>query len=491
MFFRRNTSWTLVLMIASTTGAAVAQAPPEDPDPITAGLLTVRIRDFATLPDSSGAPPRMSVMTTDPVGRLFVNDQRGPLYTVDATGTTVTEYLDVRDFDSQLSCCGEQGFQSFAFHPDFHNVGTDGFGKLYTIHSSNDTSGTPDFDPGGNTNFHTVLLEFTDTNPADTTFGGTAREVIRFDQPFGNHNAGLIAFNTAAGSGDPDRNNLYVAIGDGGSGGDPQENAQDTSNPYGAILRIDPLGDDSANGQYGIVSDNVLAADGNSSTLGEIYAYGLRNPQRFGWDSGTGNMFIADIGQNAVEEIDLAVNGGNFGWDQREGSFDFEGAKTPEMIDPVAEYFHTNTVENPPTSIGNRAVTVGEVARGTGIPGLDGKLLLGDFPTGLIFYLDVDNDPLDGGNDGLFELVTLDENDNSVRLLELINQTRSDRGLGAVSRADLRFSLGTGGEVYLLNKRDGVIRQLAVVPEPATCVLGLIGAAAVGLCIWLSRRRCS
>ena len=150
----------------------------------------------------------------------------------------------------------------------------------------------------------------------------------------------------------------------------------------------------------------------------------MRNPQRFSWDATTSSMFIADIGQNAVEEINVGANGGNFGWDDREGSFPFESNRTAGLTDPVAEYDHTNVVSNPPTNIGNRAVTVGEVARHTGIPGLDGLLLLSDFPTGLIFTLDVDNDPLDGGQDGLRELQPLDQNLQPVRLLELINDVR-------------------------------------------------------------------
>jgi hypothetical protein len=346
------------------------------PTPIERGPLAVAIKEFAVLPDSgsgSSAPARMSVMTVDPLGRLLVNDQRGPLYIVSTDGEAVTEYLDLRDFPTLQvnSIGGERGFQSFTFHPDFNAQDTAGFGKFYTIHSSNNTTPTPDFDPGGGTSFHTLLLEWTTDVPASSTFvpanaAQTFRAVLRFDQPFGNHNAGLIAFNTSVGSADPDRTNLYIAMGDGGSGGDPQENGQDAGNPYGAILRIDPTGTDSGNGQYGIVSDNALAADGDGGTLAEIYSYGLRNPQRFGWDIATGAMYIADIGQNAVEEIDLGVNGGNFGWDQREGSFEFEGAKTADMIDPLAEYDHTNVVSDPPTSIGNRAVTTGEVACGTG-----------------------------------------------------------------------------------------------------------------------------
>lgn len=388
------------------------------------------------------------------------------MYAIDASGSEVTEYLDLRDFsDLRIVCTSEAGFQGFAFHPEFANAGANGFGRLYTIHSSRDTSASPDFDPGGGSEFHTLLLEWqTDTPSASTFTPANAdqpyREVLRFDQPFGNHNAGIVAFNNSVDANDSDYGNLYVALGDGGSGGDPQDNGQDPGNPYGAILRINPLGNTGVNGQYGIVADNVLAADENDETLGEIFVYGLRNPQRFGWDTATGNMFIADIGQNAVEEINLAANGANFGWDDREGSFRFDSNNTEGLTDPVAEYDHTNVVSNPPTNIGNRAVTVGEVARGTGIPQLDGNLLLSDFPTGLIFTLDVDNDPLDGGQDGLLELQPMDANQQPVRLLDLINLTRSERGLSRATRADLRFGLNTPGEVYITNKQDGIIRRL-------------------------------
>ncbi len=473
-----------VLALAGTVAAQDFFA-----DPVPQGPLTVGIRDFAVVPNSNAnQPARITVMTSDPNGRLFANDQRGPLYTMGADGSGVTEYLDLRDVGgvNLTGGGGEQGFQSFAFHPDFHAPGTAGFGKFYTLASSSNTSPTPDFDPGGSTSHHEVLLEWTTATPGASTFtpanaGQPFREVLRFDQPFGNHNGGLIAFNTTDDA--ADRGNLYLALGDGGSGGDPQENGQDASNPYGAILRIDPLGTNSANGQYGVVADNALASDGNASTLAEIYSFGLRNPQRFGWDDATGNLYIADIGQSAVEEIDLAVNGGNFGWDTQEGSFNFEGNDSANLLDPVAEYDHTNTFVGPVVT-GNRAVTVGEVARGTGIAGLDGKLLLGDFPSGIMMYLDVDSDPLDGGQDGLFELVTLDEDGNSVRLIDLINDTRNANGLSDAGRADLRYSLGVDGRVFVTNKQDGVIRELVAIPEPGSLALLSLGGLAL-----LRRRR--
>ncbi len=474
----RKLSLSVVSLLVGSYAATVFAQQNHFPTPIPASNLQVLIEPFATIPDSSpGSPPRMSLLTPDPTGRLFVNDQRGPLYTINATGSTVTEYLDIRDFSElDILSTSEAGFQSFAFHPDFANQGTDGFGRFYTIHSSNNTNATPDFDPGGNTSFHTLLLEWRTNSPNQSTFtpanpAAPFREVLRFKQPFGNHNAGLIAFNPVVEQTDTDFGNLYIALGDGGSSGDPQNNGQTVSNPFGALLRIDPLGNDSSNGQYGIVTENALATDGNANTLAEIFAFGLRNPQRFGWDSETGNMFIADIGQNDVEEIDLAFNGANFGWDDREGSFPFDSNATAGLTDPVAEYDHTNVVTDPPTDIDNRAITVGDVARNTGIPGFDGLLLLGDFPTGLVFILDVDNDDLDGGQDGLLELRPLDGNLQSTRLLDLINGVRADRGLSPAERADLRFGINTPGEIFILNKQDGILRRLAAVPEPGTLSL--------------------
>ena len=421
----------------------------------SAQSITVGIEEFADL-EINGA--RMNLMSTDPAGRLFVNDQNGGLFFIDRDTREPTEYLDLSDDDLypslDLFSAGEPGFQSFAFHPDFATAGTGGFGKFYTIHSSTNTAPRPDFDPGGFTSFHSVLLEWNTSDPTAEIFiaadpANPFREVLRFDQPFGNHNAGQLAFNTSVDVGN-DRTNLYIGLGDGGSGNDPQNNGQNAGNPYGAILRIDPLGNNSANGQYGIVADNVFASDGSAATLAENFSIGLRNPQRFGWDDRNGNLYIADIGQNAFEEINLAQNGGNFGWDVREG---LQGGFVLGAIDPVAVYNHSNFIVNPTT--GGRAITVGEVVLGSRIPELDGQLLLGDFPNGVIYTLDVDNDPLNGGQNQLDELLLIDVTSDStdpVRLLDLINTTSS--------RADLRFSFNTGGEAFILNKRDGIIRRL-------------------------------
>ena len=445
-----------------------AEAQDHFPDPIPTISVPVVFEDFATIPDSAtDQPARMNYLTKDPTGRLFVNDQNGPLYTVDATGNNVSEYLDLRDYaELDINPAFEAGFQSFTFHPDFANTGTDGFGKFYTLHNTFDRSRPPDFSTSGPNNLNTLLLEWHTDDISSPTFVPADekvpyRDVLRVMQRFGDHNGGLVAFNTSIGPADADYGNMYLSLGDGGGGGDPLQNGQNTANPYGALLRIDPMGNNAANGRYGLVADNVFASDEDAGTLAEIYAHGFRNPQRYGWDSETGNLFLSDIGQATVEEVNLVTNGANYGWDEYEGSFPFEGTDPTGLTMPVAEFDHTNVVSDPPSDNRGQAVSVGEVARGTGIPGFDGLLPISDFPRGILITLDVDNDPLDGGQDGLNEVRPLDENLQPSRVLDLINQVRSDRGLSESTRADLRYGTNTPGEVYILNKHDGILRRLA------------------------------
>ncbi|MGH7444876.1 MAG: PQQ-dependent sugar dehydrogenase, partial [Longimicrobiales bacterium] len=313
---------------------------------------------------------------------------------------------------------------------------------------------------------HTVLLEWTAGDPTAATYdGGPPRELMRFEQPFANHNAGHLAFRPVA-AGQPDYGLLYVGVADGGSGGDPLDLAQNRRSAFGKVLRIDPLGSNSANGEYGIPADNPFVGDGAASTLGEIYALGVRNPQRFGWDPANGNMFLADIGQNAVEEVSLVTPGANLGWNVWEGSFRFvsrEGvAATNPRSDasvtyPVVEYAHFD-----PLIQARAAVTGIIVHRASGIPQLDGRVLFGDFPSGEIFWFDAD-DPPEGGNQG-FRRVLLRNGGEPMTLLELIRAKNAEQGDVPAERADLRFGEGSDGRVFLLNKHDGTIR-LMVPPQ--------------------------
>ena len=217
---------------------------------------------------------------------------------------------------------------------------------------------------------------------------------MRINHPQDNHQGGSLKFG-------PD-GDLYIGLGDGGGGNDENGpansltdghnnaigNGQDTTVPFGKILRIDPNGNNSTNGQYGIPSTNPFAS-GAGSNLKEIYAYGFRNPYRFSFDSATGALWVADVGQSNREEVDNVVNGGNYGWPFREGTRDNgadTGRTTPmgfSSLAPVGEYTHGDGI----------ATIGGFVYHGSAIPALDGKYVFGDLggtsgATGRLFYMD-------------------------------------------------------------------------------------------------------
>jgi hypothetical protein len=379
----------------------------------------------------------------------------------------VTQYLDLSAPTWGLSVQStgrERGFQSFALHPQFNRPGTRGVGRFYTITDTSNTAPTPDFTPGGGNNTHdTILLEWTAKNPSAATYdGGPPRELLRFEQPFANHNAGQLGFNPLPVPGDADFGLLYMGFADGGSGGDPLGLAQNRSSAFGKIMRIDPLGNNSASGKYGIPANNPFANDGNPNTLGEIYAWGVRNPQRFSWDPKTGNMFVADIGQGTVEEISLVRAGTNLGWNKWEGSFPFVSRteinpanqrSDKDVTYPVAEYDQQDPLLQP-----NSSVTMGYVYRQQAIPQLANLLLFGDIPSGEIFYINADKLP-NGGQDAIRRIL-FNDNGVSKTLLQLIKEKNVEQGKPPTARADLRFGMGPDGQIFVLNKGDGIVRLL-------------------------------
>ena len=435
----------------------------------------VDFEEFASVPDSDSQPARMMLLAEEPgTGRLFVNDMRGPLHSVSRDGASVVQYLDLAEPRWGLaidSSGGERGFQSFAFHPQFNQPGTAGFGKFYTYADTANMAPTPDFDvpPGGRGRHDTVLLEWTARSPEAATYdGGPPRQLLRVRQPFGNHNGGHIAFNPRAVPADADYGLLYVGSADGGSGGDPFGVAQDLGSILGKILRIDPLGTDSANGQYGIPESNPFV--GRPDALGEVYAYGLRNPQRMGWDPRYGDLFVADIGQTTVEEISLVTAGANLGWNEWEGSFRYgspSGTRSISLANPrgdlgvtypVVEYDHQD-----PLLGGGVAVTGIVVYRSDAIPQISNLLLFGDFPSGEVFYVQADALPWDGQR--AVRRVLFNDGGTTKTLLELIREKNVAQGRRRSTRADLRFGVAGDGEVFILNKRDGTIRRLVGSPQ--------------------------
>jgi hypothetical protein len=351
------------------------------------GAIAVDFVEFASLPEMGGQPARVMIMVDEPgTGRMFANDMRGPIYSISYDGEDVLEYVDISEerWGVQVnSRSRETGMQSFAFHPAFGQEGAPGYGKFYTWTDSTNSGPAPDFtSPGGQESHDTVLLEWTASTPGAGAYdGGPPRELMRFEQPFGNHNGGQIGFNPLAGPGDEDYGLLYVGIADGGSGGDPMNMAQNLSLGFGKIMRIDPLGSNSANGEYGIPEGNPFAADGDDETLGEIYAYGVRNPQRFAWDPANGNMFFTDIGQNTVEEISPVTAGANLGWNTWEGSYMYAGRGGVSLENPrgdagvtypAAEYGQPDPLFQP-----SSAATGLVVYRGDAIPQLRDLLRCG------------------------------------------------------------------------------------------------------------------
>jgi hypothetical protein len=433
----------------------------------TSTRVVVNVAEFASIPDVGGQTARMMHLTDEPgTKRLFVSDMRGPLYSVSYDGKTVTLYVDINDstWGVNVQSQGrERGVQSFAFHPQFAQRGAPGYGKFYTWSDSRNNQAQADFVPpsgDGNTH-HTVLHEWAAKDAAAATYDGAApRELLRFRQPYSNHNGGMAAFNPLTRPGSTDFGLLYIGIGDGGSGGDPLNAAQDLTNGFGKIFRIDPLGRNSRNGKYGIPKTNPFADGRNPNVLPEIFAYGLRNPQRFAWDSKNGNMFVSDIGQNVVEEIDLVKAGDNLGWNIWEGSFKYgrQGidASNPrgddKVVFPVVEYLHGD--------MSNRSAISGlHVSRGNAVPALQNKVVFSDLVSGEILFFDADKLP-SGGSEGIGRVLLKQGDGNPKTLLQLAQEQNTKQGKSAATRTDTRLSGAADGRVFIINKADGTIRVI-------------------------------
>jgi glucose/arabinose dehydrogenase len=280
----------------------------------------------------------------DGSGRLFVVEQEGFILVLGPGGLEEEPFLDL---SAKVLCCGERGLLGLAFHPSFPDDP-----RLFVNYTRR---------PDG----ATVVSELR-VGESGRPDSGSERVLLNIAQPFSNHNGGMIAF---GGGG-----RLLIGMGDGGSGGDPRNLAQNPSSLLGKMLRI------GVNGRlpYAIPANNPYAAGGGRP---EIYAIGLRNPWRFSVDRETGRMYVGDVGQNAVEEIDIVRRGGNYGWRHFEGTRPYRPAgginrSTLEM--PIAEYTHEG---------GRCSVTGGYVYRGEAVPELVGTYLYADYCTGEIFGL--------------------------------------------------------------------------------------------------------
>jgi glucose/arabinose dehydrogenase len=344
--------------------------------------------------------PVLITNARDGSDRLFVVEQTGYVRTL-ASGPSGTPFLNV---SSRIACCGERGLLGLAFHPAFPSNG-----KLYVDYTRASDGAT-------------VIDEYrVTTNPNNVDESGTRRQILSIAQPYANHNGGGIAFG-------PD-GYLYIGMGDGGSGGDPEDRAQNINSLLGKLLRIDVNGT-STGKQYRIPSSNPYVG---RTGLDEIFAIGLRNPWRWSFDRLTGDLWIGDVGQGDWEEIDrsTAASGGgrgvNYGWDVMEGRHCFEpssGCSTSGKTLPLVEYAHSVTGTD------NCSVTGGYVYRGNRYTLLRGGYFYGDFCSGRIWVVRATASAPATGRE-LPILVT---------------------GLSS-------FGESEGGELYLVD-HDGTIRQL-------------------------------
>jgi hypothetical protein len=471
-----------------------------------------------------------------------VNDLTGPLYILDRKTKTLTRYLDLNGsgtrpglFDKLTTDNGlASGFISFQFDPDYARNG-----RFYTIHLEDlemtgsrtpDNTNVPGLDltgymptqpvaTPGDVDHEAALIEWTDSNIANSTFEGTARELLRVQLNSRIHPVGDLIFNPVARRGDPDWRVLYVACGDGGSGEQKTAarlNPQRLDTLVGKILRIIPdLGEhaDSStvaeNGRYRIPRDNPFVS--TEGARKEIWAYGLRNPHRLSWDvdptdRANSNLIAAVIGVRTWETVVIIHKGANYGYSEREGTQRLLPDNTKDRVPDVDTIpVHvtdgiTNGMVTPKYPVvqyghgerGGDAIAGGFVYRGAGVPGLRGKYVFGDISTGRLWYAEYKKmlEADDGNPLTLAEIHELslwwddpaDVPDRGAQLyptmspvVEAAYHARGGKdpdlpGRATVSgmgRVDLRLAVDAAGELYLLSKSDGMIRVVTGVVRRA------------------------
>jgi glucose/arabinose dehydrogenase len=462
--------------------------------PIQPGTIAINLQTMAT----GLAAPLYGISAPGDPSRLFVLEQRGQVLILQNGSVLPTPALDISSLISTAmnpaNANEERGMLGLAFHPGFNNPLSPGFHTLYTYNSQPLGTGPTYVAPNGATqSYKNVVNEFkmslADPNVIDPT---SRREVISFGKNATNHNGGTITFG-------PD-GYMYLALGDGGNANDvgashiePGGNAQNLTTPLGKMLRFDPLNPAlnggspdpaSGNGQYRIPTTNPFQGPGQ---VPEIYAYGFRNPYRFAFDRLNGQLIMADVGQNTVEEIDRVTLGGNYGWAVKEGDFTFyrtdpdgAGPITAGMVGPRSPGLPAGLIDPITGTLGTLeydhgdgiSITGGFVYRGDNIPELYGKYVFGDLALhtpprvdGRLFYADLDT--------GIINEF----------LLPQFSTTFLPNGLTVHG-----FGEDADGELYAMvtntaaNGTGGIIYK--IVPEPATAALLIAGSLAL-----VARRR--
>ncbi len=335
----------------------------------------------------------------DGSGRLFIVSQTGEIWIYDGKKLKSAPFLDISTW---VKCCREQGLLGLAFHPDFSSNGFF-FVNYIDLHGN------------------TVIARYKAASGLDVADASSATMILTFDQPFGNHNGGQLAFG-------PD-GFLYISTGDGGGGGDASNNAQNLGSPLGKILRIDV----DRGSPYAIPPTNPFV--NREDVKEEIWVYGLRNPWRFSFDRKTNAMFIGDVGQWNIEEIDLlpgnSRGGENFGWRLMEGSECFNlssSCNNGALKLPILEYSHADA---------NCSVVGGYRYRGKEFPFMDGIYFFGDFCSGRIWGA--------GNEQGSWEMRQLLDTSLSI-------STFGEDEKGEIYVAHLNSGQNDNGSIYRLKR---------------------------------------
>lgn len=397
--------------LIATTGPTEALTPTTDPttpataeptvEPTFVPVITSPVSEVALEPIVSGELQQITFLTHAFDDRLFVLEQVGRIRIVENGQVLAQPFLDITDRVGSSS--SEQGLLGLAFHPDYATLGAANEGVFFVNYT----------DKNGNTRIARYSVSGDDPNTADPT-----SEIIYLtqEQPYPNHNGGSLAFG-------PD-GYLYAGLGDGGSANDPLQSGQDLSTLLGKVLRLDV---DAAGGAFTIPDDNPFV--GVAEARPEIWAYGLRNPWRFSFDRATGDFYIADVGQNTWEEVNMqpapSAGGENYGWNIMEGSHCFRADSCDQngLVLPIFDYDHSQGC----------SVTGGYVYRGQLYPALMGNYFVSDYCTGTIWRVFAEGD-------GWISDVVLDT--------DLVISS---------------FGEDANGELYVLDYRSGGIFRLTTV----------------------------
>lgn len=384
---------SLLLVLVASCDSNESNPATTRPPPAPAGYMAERVASGLSEPVDLTAPPGDTT-------RIFVVEKTGRIRIIKNAQLLPQAFLDIQ---GSVSGGSEQGLLGLAFHPQYASNG-----KFYVDYTDN----------AGDTR----VVEYLVSAHPDSA-SASSREILFVDQPYSNHNGGQIAFG-------PD-GYLYIALGDGGSGGDPQGNGQNLNALLGKILRIDV----NSGSPYAIPASNPFA--NQAGKRGEIWSYGLRNPWRFSFDRANGDIYVADVGQGAWEEVDYepsASGGRNYGWNRMEGRHCYppnSTCSTNGIVLPVTEYGHG----------AGCSVTGGYVYRGSLHPELAGAYFYGDYCTGLIRSLRIVN------------ATATDEMDWTGALRTEAGGAMAGLSSFGLDAAGELYMVLLGGEVYRLVKR--------------------------------------